>query len=77
MALIAPFAQVARSTNRSTPYQGITVCQLQNVTADRGLIRQGYGRRASRSHEPGSVIAPEAFNAPACRTAGSHTAVLR
>jgi hypothetical protein len=32
-ALIAPFARVARSTNRSTPYHGITGCQLQNVTA--------------------------------------------
>jgi hypothetical protein len=33
MALIAPFAHVARSTNRSTSYDACTVCQLQNVTA--------------------------------------------
>ena len=35
MALIAPFAGVARSTNRSTPTMAITRCQLRNVTADR------------------------------------------
>ncbi len=33
MALIAPFARVARSTNRSTFFTAITGCQLQNVTA--------------------------------------------
>jgi hypothetical protein len=33
MTLIAPFARVARSTNRSTPFTAITGCQLQNVTA--------------------------------------------
>ena len=35
MALIAPLAQVTRSTNRSTPTMAITECQLQNVTAAR------------------------------------------
>ena len=35
MALIAPLAQVTRSTNRSTPTTAITECQLQNVTAAR------------------------------------------
>src|SRR6202035_3790647 len=33
MALIAQFARVARSTNRSTPLTAIIECQLQNVTA--------------------------------------------
>ena len=32
MALIAPLAQVTRSTNRSTPTMAITGYQLQNVT---------------------------------------------
>jgi hypothetical protein len=36
MALIAPFATVTRSTNRSTPAMAITGYQLQNVTADKG-----------------------------------------
>ena len=35
MALIALFASMARSTNRSTPSVVITGCQLQNVTAER------------------------------------------
>jgi hypothetical protein len=34
MALIALFAPMARSTNRSTHSMVITECQLQNVTAD-------------------------------------------
>ena len=34
MTLIAPLAQVARSTNRSRLTMAITGCQLQNVTAD-------------------------------------------
>ncbi len=34
MALIALFAPIARSTNRSTHSMVITGCQLQNVTAD-------------------------------------------
>jgi hypothetical protein len=33
-ALMAPFARVARSTNRSTNSMVITGCQLRNVTAD-------------------------------------------
>ena len=33
MALIAPFARVARSTNWSTTFTAITGYQLQNVTA--------------------------------------------
>ena len=37
MALIALFAQVARSTNRSTPTMAIIGCQLQNVTAFRPI----------------------------------------
>jgi len=47
MALAAPFAGMARSTNRSTHPMGITRCQLRNVTADRRLICQGYGSRAT------------------------------
>jgi hypothetical protein len=35
MALIALFALMARSTNRSTPTMAATGCQLQNVTAFR------------------------------------------
>ena len=35
MALIALFAQMARSTNRSTPSMLSTGSQLQNVTAER------------------------------------------
>src|SRR5579859_7443489 len=31
MALIAPLAQVTRSTNRSTPTRTITECQLQTL----------------------------------------------
>jgi hypothetical protein len=34
MALIALFAPMARSTNRSTHFIVITGCQLQNATAD-------------------------------------------
>ncbi len=34
MALIALFAPMARSTNRSTHSMVITACQLQNVAAD-------------------------------------------
>jgi len=49
MTLIALFARVTRSTNRSTPHLAITGCQLQNVTADRGLVCRGYGRRATWS----------------------------
>jgi hypothetical protein len=37
MALIAPLARVARSTNRSTPTVATTGCQLQNVTAARPI----------------------------------------
>jgi hypothetical protein len=37
VALIAPFAQVARSTNRSTLTMAIVGCQLQNVTAFRPI----------------------------------------
>jgi hypothetical protein len=43
MALIAPFTQMARSTNRSTPYMAVTGSQLQNVTAERGLDATGPG----------------------------------
>ena len=44
MALTAPLAHVARSTNRSTPTIAITECQLQTVTADRGCHRgSAYG----------------------------------
>jgi hypothetical protein len=46
MALIAPFAQVTRSTNRSTPRQGNPGCQIQNVTAD-GLDMPGLRRRVA------------------------------
>jgi len=35
MALIAPFARVTRSTNRSTPYHGDHRLPSQNVTAAR------------------------------------------
>jgi hypothetical protein len=37
MALIALFALMARSTNRSTPTMAATGCQLQNVTAFRPI----------------------------------------
>ena len=37
MALIALFAQMARSTNRSTPAMAIIGCQLRNVTAFRSI----------------------------------------
>jgi len=37
MALIALFAPMARSTNRSTPTMAATGCQLQNVTAFRPI----------------------------------------
>src|SRR5271157_900302 len=47
MALSALVAQIARSTNLSTPSTVITGCRLQNVTTGRGLICQGYGRRAT------------------------------
>jgi hypothetical protein len=51
MALIALFAQIARSTNRSTHSMVITGCQLQDVTVDRaarccGPCRSGSGNRA-------------------------------
>jgi hypothetical protein len=49
MALIALFARVTRSTNRSTLTTAIAGYQLQNVTADRGLVCQGYGRWATWS----------------------------
>jgi hypothetical protein len=38
MALIALFATTPRSTNRSTHSLVISQGQLQNVTADRGLM---------------------------------------
>jgi hypothetical protein len=37
MALIALFAPMARSTNRSTPTMAAAGCQLQNVTAFRPI----------------------------------------
>jgi hypothetical protein len=37
MALIALFAPMARSTNRSTSTMAATGCQLQNVTAFRPI----------------------------------------
>jgi len=46
MALIAPFARMIRSTNRSTPAMAITGCQLQNVTVRPGREYHGYGRQA-------------------------------
>jgi hypothetical protein len=51
MALIAPLAQVTRSTNRSTPTMAITECQLQNVTAARPAsipARGGKGRQSAQ-----------------------------
>jgi hypothetical protein len=36
MALIAPYARVTRSTNRSTPTVAITGYQLQKVTVGKG-----------------------------------------
>ena len=50
MPLIAPFAQVARSTNRSTPTMAITGDRSQNVTADRArYARATAGERHGRS----------------------------
>jgi hypothetical protein len=47
VALVAPFAQMARSTNRSTPLRAITGYQLQNVTAaDRHRMPRPLGRAA-------------------------------
>jgi hypothetical protein len=37
MALIALFAPMTRSTNRSTPTMATTGCQLQNVTVFRPI----------------------------------------
>jgi len=44
MTLIAPFAQMARSTNRSTPRTALTGYQLQNVTADRAAHAAPVGK---------------------------------
>ena len=49
MPLIAPFAQVARSTNRSTPTMAITGGRSQNVIADESSRCESYGRRATWS----------------------------
>jgi hypothetical protein len=44
MALIALFAPMARSTNRSTHSMVITGCQLQNVIADSAACCYGPGQ---------------------------------
>ena len=44
MALIAPFARVARSTNRSTPYHGDHRMPATERYRRQGLICQGYGK---------------------------------
>jgi hypothetical protein len=49
MALIAPFAQVTRSTNRSTPRQGDHQMPATERYRRQGLICQGC-RVASRHH---------------------------
>jgi len=52
MALIAPFARVARSTNRSTPSMAITRCRLQNVTiaGDRSVMETSSRFRRARRY---------------------------
>jgi len=47
MALIALFARVTRSTNRSTLTTAIAGYQLQNVTADRGPCEANRYARAA------------------------------
>ena len=49
VALIALSARVTRSTNRPRLTIAVTGCRLQNVTASRSLMCQGYGRRATWS----------------------------
>ena len=48
IALIAPFARMTRSTNRSTPTMATSGGRSQNVTADRARYAS-YGRRATWS----------------------------
>jgi hypothetical protein len=47
MTPIALFAPMVRSTNRSKPDGAIAGYRLQNVSADRGFMCQGYSRRAT------------------------------
>ena len=49
MVLIAPFARVSRSTNRSTPHQGDSRMPTTESYRRLGLRCQGYGRRATWS----------------------------
>jgi hypothetical protein len=49
MSLIAPFAQVARSTNRSTPTMAITGGRSQNVIADRARPQISRQRGPART----------------------------
>ena len=46
MALIAPFAQVTRSTNRSTSYCGEHQTPVTERYPGQGSISESYGRRA-------------------------------
>jgi hypothetical protein len=49
IALIAPFARVSRSTNRSTPHQGDSRMSTTESYRRLELRCQGYGRRATWS----------------------------
>ena len=49
IALIAPLAQVTRSTNRSTPYHGDHQVPVTERHRGRGSISGSYGRRATWS----------------------------
>ena len=49
MALIAPFARITRSTNRSMPDHGDHRVPATKRYRPTGLICQGYGRRATWS----------------------------
>ncbi len=49
MALIAPFAQVTRSTNRSTPYYGDHKMPVTERHRGQGSMSESYGKRATWS----------------------------
>ena len=57
MTLIAPFAQMARSTNRSTPFAAITGYQLQNVTAAGRRMPRRFGK--GRPSKPATLLIAE------------------
>ena len=59
MALIALFAPMARSTNRSTPTMAATGCQLRNVTAFRPISAcPSPGRKAAGESQTSLTAEP-------------------